>query len=104
MRMMIHPEEVIAFRSVAAEYADVPPFHPGESYPESMFSAIGSEPNPAYAGVRECFRLAGLDQAHFGTSQWNPLGDLMNPGDSSGMVARTPGPQASPPYVFHSPR
>jgi len=81
MRMMIHPEEVIAFRSVAAEYADVPPFHPGESYPESMFSAIGSEPNPAYAGVRECFRLAGLDQAHFGTSQWNPLGDLMNPGE-----------------------
>ncbi len=81
MRMMIHPEEVIAFRSVAAEYADVPPFHPGESYPESMFSAIGSEPNPAYAGVRECFHLAGLDQAHFGTSQWNPLGDLMNPGE-----------------------
>jgi uncharacterized protein (DUF362 family) len=31
--------------------------------------------------VREAFRLLALDDLHFGTPAWNPLGDLITPGD-----------------------
>jgi uncharacterized protein (DUF362 family) len=57
------------------------PFHPQEHYRECIFSDVSGEANPAYDAVRECFRLAGLDTEHFGTPEWNPLGELMNPGE-----------------------
>lgn len=31
--------------------------------------------------VRECFRLLELDSKNYGTSKWNPLRELINPGD-----------------------
>ena len=42
---------------------------------------MGSETNHAYRCVRESFRLLGLDKANFQTPSWNPLGDLIHPGD-----------------------
>jgi uncharacterized protein (DUF362 family) len=32
--------------------------------------------------VRGSFQLAGLDAAHFDTAEWNPLGDLIHPGET----------------------
>src|SRR6202007_1546880 len=31
---------------------------------------------------RGCFQMAGLDAERFGTSGWNPLADLIHPGES----------------------
>jgi uncharacterized protein (DUF362 family) len=73
---------VVAHACEARSYPREGPFHPSIRHPEYRFDAIGSEPNPVYDAVRECFRIAGLDAARFGTPQWNPLGGLVNPGET----------------------
>jgi uncharacterized protein (DUF362 family) len=79
--MTLFPYQVIAFRSGFPEYPEMAPFHPPEQYPECLFTEVSQEANHAYEAVRECFKLAGLDAEHFGTSEWNTLGDLMSPGE-----------------------
>jgi uncharacterized protein (DUF362 family) len=56
------------------------PYAPDEAFPELASLAVGSAPNPVFALVRGVLRDLGLDAAHFGTPQWNPLGDLVRPG------------------------
>jgi uncharacterized protein (DUF362 family) len=73
------PQDVVVYRTNRAQYPSSAPFHPEERYPECEFDGIGG-PNPAYAAVRETLRLAGLDAQRFGTSQWNPLGEFIRPG------------------------
>lgn len=67
----------------SAAYAEEPPFHPHEPYPESPFPRhpLSAAPNPAYHGLRQALALLGLDAAHFGRGEWNPLGDLIRPGE-----------------------
>src|SRR5215831_12460913 len=65
-----------------AEYPSVPPFHPPAELSDCIFRERGQEENPTYLGIRECFRLAGLDAANYGTPQWNPLGGLIRPRDT----------------------
>ena len=72
----------VIYRSASAGYPDVRPFHPGLKYPEYEFAEVGDEPNHAYDAVRECFRTAGLDVENYATERWNPLGDLVHPGES----------------------
>ncbi|MFQ5900480.1 MAG: DUF362 domain-containing protein, partial [Thermodesulfobacteriota bacterium] len=36
--------------------------------------------NPVYRAVEEVFLQLGLDRDHYGTFLWNPLGDLIKPG------------------------
>ena len=57
-----------------------PPYSPGERYPEYRLRDVSAQPNPVYAAVRETFRLLGLDTARFGTPEWNPLGEWIEPG------------------------
>ena len=65
-------------------YAAVAPYAPARAYPELPFA----RPNPAtpvnsaYDSVRECFRLLGMDDANFETHRWNPLGGVIQPGDT----------------------
>lgn len=60
-----------------------PPFSPCDAYPEYLFSDPGScGPNRLYEAVRKLFALAGFDAAKFGRPEWNPLGELIQPGDS----------------------
>lgn len=47
-------------------YHDEPPFNP---------------PNPVYAAVEAMLARLGLDAPRSGTPDWNPLGDLIQPGD-----------------------
>jgi uncharacterized protein (DUF362 family) len=64
-------------------YCSQPPFHPSVQYPEyDSTLGLGSEVNPAYRGVREALLLLGLDAAHAGTKEWNPLGEVVHPGDT----------------------
>lgn len=60
------------------------PYSPCEKYPEYPF---GSDPpmgeaNHAYGGLREALRLLGLDAEHYGRSDWNPLGEIVQPGQT----------------------
>ena len=59
---------------------DAAPYSPGERYPEFPSLAAGKASNPVFTLVRGVLRDLGLDAEHFGTSEWNPLGDLVKPG------------------------
>lgn len=51
---------------------------PGVGYAER---APYDAPTPVYQAVEDLFRELGLDRARAGTPDWNPLGDLIAPGD-----------------------
>lgn len=54
-----------------------PPFDPPEIYPEYPYSSTNIDSdNKVYPMVREAFRL--LNPEGFGTSNWNPLGNLID--------------------------
>lgn len=55
-------------------------FSPSEVYSEFENPFLSSEENRIYAAVRKCLIQAGLDESHQGTSEWNPLGDYIKPG------------------------
>lgn len=64
-------------------YPKLPPFDPPERYPElSRWASEIDASNGAYPMVREAFRLMGLDAERFGTAEWNPLGEIITPGQS----------------------
>lgn len=79
--MTYDPRQVIAYRAAACKYPTSAPFHPHVNYPEYPFGEITEIHNYAYEAVRNCFVLAGLDATHLGTPSWNPLGDLIHPGE-----------------------
>jgi uncharacterized protein (DUF362 family) len=60
------------------------PFHPGEYFPEYPFGpeSIDSSPNLTYEATRNLFMTMGLDSANQGSPLWNPLGDLLRPGQT----------------------
>ncbi len=62
------------------DYCREAPFHPRERYPEYPFGQTGGR-NAAYAAIRELFRLAGMDESRYGSASWNPLGEIIRPGD-----------------------
>lgn len=68
-------------RTAEAAYPGLPPFAPGEAYPElTGISAAGGAPNQVFAAVREALLHAGLDDERAGTADWNPLGAVVVPG------------------------
>src|SRR5215831_10904696 len=73
---------VIAWRGERCEYPAQAPFSPAQSYPEYEFGDMERAPNATYEAVRGCLQVAGLDAAQFGTRDWNPLRDLISPGES----------------------
>ena len=42
---------------------------------------IAPERNEVYEAVREAFRMLRLDIEHYGTAEWNPLGEFIQPGN-----------------------
>lgn len=61
------------------DYCREAPFHPEEMYPEYPFEKVSGN-NSCYRAVRELFRVMGLDRDHFGSAEWNPLGEIVKPG------------------------
>jgi uncharacterized protein (DUF362 family) len=65
-----------------AVYPDRPPFDPPAPFPELPWRPVRLDPaNRIYPAVRESFRLLGLDAERYGSPEWNPLGDLIRPGE-----------------------
>ena len=68
-------------RTTASYQGLTPPWDPNPVPPElGTLSASGAAPNHVHAAVRSALCALGLDAARFGTSQWNPLGQLVRPG------------------------
>lgn len=63
-------------------YPSAAPFSPSEKYEEYLFEVCDTHPNPVYAGFRELLHSAGYDLVHYGTSDWNPLGEWVHPGET----------------------
>lgn len=59
------------------------PFGPGQAFPELQdcpWASPTEGANPVYSAVRELLHGMGLDAARYGSPQWNPLADLVDPG------------------------
>ena len=64
------------------EYPDGSDFYsPSEKYPEYPFYHIARQKNSVYDMVRACLVGMQLDLLHYNTPEWNPLGDIIKPGD-----------------------
>jgi len=72
----------VAIIEADASYPEQQPFHPDTRYPESPHGYPLSTENRVYAAVRELFATLGFDRERYGTSDWNPLGSLISPGDT----------------------
>lgn len=64
----------------AAAHEDTRYQSPPERYPELPFPTARLA-NPVYALLRRLFAAMGLDAAHAGTPRWNPLSEILRPGD-----------------------
>ncbi len=62
----VRAHRVVTISRPGLSYVDAPPFDP---------------PNPVYEAVEALWRRLGLDLARAGSPEWNPLGDLIAPGD-----------------------
>ncbi|MEP7361857.1 MAG: DUF362 domain-containing protein [Acidobacteriota bacterium] len=71
---------LVAVADAGAANYPAAPFSPSEAYPEYRLREVSPHPNPIYAAVRELFRLLGFDGGRFGTKDWNPLGEWIEPG------------------------
>lgn len=56
------------------------PFNPPKIYPEYPYTDIDKN-NMIYDAIRDLLRTLKLDEKNYGTKEWNPLGDLIKPGD-----------------------
>jgi uncharacterized protein (DUF362 family) len=62
-------------------YPAVAPYAPEEAYPELQGRVPpGNQANPTYDLFRRLARTLGLDSTRFSTAAWNPLGDIVRPG------------------------
>ena len=69
-------------RDVTCAYSNRPPYHAPTTYPEYPFPSHLDETNRVYGLVRDALQRMGLDNARFGSGTWNPLGELVRPGDT----------------------
>ena len=80
-------EDVSSFQvAVSTGYNGYPkqsPYSPGTLYPEYLFKpqTLTDGVNHAYEGVRDALRLLQLDIKNYGKKDWNPLGEIIHPGD-----------------------
>ncbi|MBW2595341.1 MAG: DUF362 domain-containing protein [Deltaproteobacteria bacterium] len=75
---------VVAVSTKCGGYPSGSPYSPGTSYPEYPFGsdALAEKANHAYESVREALRLLKLDEEHYGQRDWNPLGQIVRPGNT----------------------
>ena len=72
----------IAHRDVTTYPSPEAAYSPSVRYPEYPFGEPGGVDNPVYDMVRDTLHGLGLDDAHFGRPDWNPLGDIIRRNDT----------------------
>ncbi len=78
---MTSPANLVAVVDTGCATYPAAPFSPAVRYPEYRGTDISPVPNPVYEGVRDLFISLGLDRARLGSKHWNPLGNIICPGD-----------------------
>jgi uncharacterized protein (DUF362 family) len=68
-------------QKLGLNYPREAPFHPSCMYPEYSFQDF-SDPNGVYEAIRTLLFRLDLDINHYNTKDWNPLGQLISPGDT----------------------
>ena len=63
-------------------YNNDAPFHPDENFPEYSLGGILKGENGPYRLLRRLFFDLGYDIANYNTTAWNPLGHIINPGQT----------------------
>lgn len=63
-------------------YSNCPPYDPSEAYPEFPELNVSRCDNPAFRLVRRVFINLGFDKLNLGSINWNPLIDIVKPGDT----------------------
>lgn len=76
---MIDNQQIHIIRGITPKYPSE--YNPPEMYPEYPFSSI-SKGNDIYGSVRDLLVSMGLDSSNYGTARWNPLGALIQPGQT----------------------
>ncbi|MBU1318309.1 MAG: DUF362 domain-containing protein [candidate division Zixibacteria bacterium] len=66
----------------SARYNTEPPYHPTQRYSEYSYDKTArGDFIDGYDLVRDALFQLGLDRPNYGTAAWNPLGDIISPGD-----------------------
>ena len=78
--MNVDTMNVAIVKNPEMDYCREAPFHPQERYPEYPFGETCAR-NPCYGEVRNVLRRLGLDRENYDKRSWNPLGDIIRPGD-----------------------
>lgn len=84
MSELFFNNKVAVIQAGCSDYPLQPPFDPDEEFPELTFFSrkSGKDPvNKVYRSVREALLILGLDAGNAGSERWNPLGDLIKPGE-----------------------
>jgi uncharacterized protein (DUF362 family) len=65
-------------------YPSDPSYSPKAVFPEYPFGSdgLGGDANRAYEGVRDALGLLKLDAENYGQVDWNPLGEMIRPGNT----------------------
>lgn len=76
-------ENTVCMVSTRASYpAGEAPFSPSARYPEAPFGDVAKDDNTVYDAVRRGFLSMRLDESRIGTPRWNPLSELISPGQT----------------------
>lgn len=76
-------ENLVAMESAGTQYPGGW-YNPSEKYPEYLWgdTEIAEDDNLVYDAIRKCLYGLGLDRENFGKAVWNPLGEIINKGDT----------------------
>jgi uncharacterized protein (DUF362 family) len=74
--------KVAIIKNDSLDYNRDAPFNPSIKYPEYPFTDIGQNNNILYDSIRNILYRFGLDEEHYNTKSWNPLGEIIRPGDN----------------------
>lgn len=72
---------VYFYKTEKKYYPNKPPFNPSKNYPEYKFTNISKHDNHIYQSFRNLLYLMDLDKENWNTNNWNPLKNLISPGD-----------------------
>ena len=80
--MNVNREASVAIIKCQNSNYPLPPFNPPVNYPEYPFkNSFLQEDNHVYHHVREMLFLLGLDKDNYNKPAWNPLKEIVHPGD-----------------------
>ena len=79
---MLDDYHVAVYNQEGLNYCNIPPYNAPQGFPEYPFKDNLCTSNATYEAVRNTLLYLGLDKQRFGLPSWNPLGSIVEKGDS----------------------